>query len=119
MVDAQPHIPSKGADTIVPPGIAFFRLPELAKHINHSKSQQVAECGALFVTEQHRTLPQRRVMNVALLRCDIEVPEQGKPWVALELLAHIIAEPLEPGELVGIFLRTDFLTIGNIDVDDA
>src|SRR4051812_32710163 len=95
----------------------FFRMH--SEGIGEPKFPDVLKRAAFRVAEENAVLPEPRIVHVALFRRDIEIAAKQNigSWIAS--LIEQLPQTLHPAQLELVFIRSDRLTVGNVNVDDA
>src|SRR3990172_2699137 len=119
MVDAQSQVALEAVHAVVPPTERFLGLIEQTEAVLEPELDQRPEDGPLRLAEQHLSFPGLWIMNVALLRRDVVVPQQNQSRMHLQLRLQPCSQAREPIELIPVLIRLDALAVGNVGADDA
>src|SRR6185312_11837278 len=77
------------------------------------------ERGTLRRRAQDVLAPGDRIVDVAVVRADVEVAQHHQLRVTLQLARQELAYPGQPVQLVGVFLVADRLAVDHVQVDHA
>jgi hypothetical protein len=119
VIDPQTHIAAKGSGAIIPPGklsTLFMMEPE---GIRKSPSLYFVERCTLSLAAHDSLLPKLRVVNVAILRGNIEVSAKDNRRARLVVVIEKTAQPSHPVKFKLKLLRTNRLSIRYVNVDEA
>lgn len=118
MVDTQPLILLKGELPIVPPAVQFARVVVETEGIDQSPVAQPAEGVPDAGLAQHSFGPGGRLAHVTILGRDIQIATQDQRLVGIAVALQMALEPVEPGQLVGVLVAADNLTVWYVNADD-
>src|SRR5688572_7299627 len=115
-VDAKAMVAAECVHAVVPPAPRVLRLVEAAEQVGEAERGDPRERFAFRDADVDGSFPRRRVVDVAVLGRDVEVPDDQQVFVSGELRREAGAQALEPGELVRVLLRADRLAVRHVDV---
>src|SRR5262245_30957070 len=118
-IDARAVVPGKGQHAVVPPRVEAALLAVQAQGVAEAPGAHRVERRARLGVEQDGRLPYGRIVDVARLRRDVEIPAQGDRIVVAEAPVEPGAQAPQPGELVGPLLGADHLAVRHVDRRDA
>ena len=119
MVDPQALVLLPGAGLVVPEGVEPGLVGDRAQRIGQAEAEQGLESLARLGLEQRVLGPGGGIVDVAGCRNDVEVAGEDQRLLGLEPLLRILKKPRHPFELVGIFLGSDRIAVGQIEAGDA
>ncbi len=120
MVDANAAIMLERLPEVIPEG----ELPGLlrmqrAEGIAVAKAEQGTVSRSRLRLEERVMDPRGRLVTVDILGDDIEVAADQHGHIFFQPSAHLLMQPIHPGQLVGELIAADRIAVRKIDIDDA
>jgi hypothetical protein len=119
VINAQTHVATKGAGAIIPPGKLAAFLVMQPEGVSKSPSFYFVERKTLSLAAHYSLLPKLRVVNVAILRRNIEVSAKDHRRVRLVIIVEKPAQAFHPVKLKLKLFRADRLSIRYVNINNA
>src|SRR5690606_17758831 len=98
--DAQAEVAAERGLAIVPPTVMAAFVLEQAETVGKAEIGDGLECSAFRWRAQDPIAPGHRVMDVAVVRRDVEVAQYHQARMPLQLAGNELAHPGQPVQLV-------------------
>jgi hypothetical protein len=123
VVDARALVLGPGAALVIPPSIALGGRMLGPERVGQAQEHHLAEQGAGLDVIERVFFPRLGFVDVLGLGDDVVIAAEDEGILAREQVPDVGVQPLQPGELVGKFLRPfaalgDRVAVGQIDRGD-
>ena len=119
VIDAPAPACLPAAAAVVPPAPVAAVGFEQAEHIRQTLTQQRTQRLAFGVAGHDAAAQPLRIVDVAILRCDVEIAHHHQRFTLLLLGLEIAVKALQPLKFVGVFVAAQRRTVRHIEIENA
>ena len=119
VIDAQPPILGKAELAVVPPSVLTRLRMKLAERVHQAPATDLGQGGPLVGMAHHPIAPSIGIVNVPVLRRDIEIAAKDQRLAGVGVSRKPVSPALQPCELVRELVRPHRLPVGHVETAHA